>query len=84
VKIEIIEKSAKPVEVKFVVGGVYRETCTGTYFQLVQFGGNDRFTWLQIDNGYLCDALAKPRWAFVSEEMHLLEYVPNARLVIER
>jgi hypothetical protein len=83
-KIEVIRKESKPVEVEPIVGGAYTMTTSiKTYYYVLTRDG-DGYRWLSPESGVLATSGAETIEAIrgTIARCHMV-YVPNARLVIE-
>jgi hypothetical protein len=82
-KIEVIRKESKPVEIEVVPGGIYRQTLDEKeiYYVIAVNGKGYRFVGLSdgaLDYGDSTEDEIKHTLRFCR-----MVYVPNARLVIE-
>lgn len=81
-KIEIIEKESKPVEVPFVVGGIYEDKHDGAHEILIETYHGTFSLWSMTRNVFEYVGKSEDDMLDILSDHYV--YVPNARLVIER
>jgi hypothetical protein len=82
-KIEVIRKESKPVDVELHVGGVYRQTLGDNTFHYVLTKASDGYRLVCLNDGETDEEASTEDEIKSTIKTCDLVYVPNARLVID-